>query len=490
MKNFEIERKFLLRPCSPKRFLDILNVEYQKFSIQQYYLPQKDGVYVRYRSRNGQFFKTIKSGEGMVREEYESSVPKEEFEKHLDEHIGRVIEKNRFVFTYGGIKYEMDRFLGELKGLCYLEIEFGDRVAAEQFVLPEIFSHLYLAEVTEEKRFNNSSISLSQSIPVLDRGLEVLVKKMTHLLSTGEAAGDTKIAFGPFENSTIAISTILRDLAERLDKSRKSLIRYENDPEVLHKFRVSARRTISILGEFKSFFLPAWYDLHRRNISQLLDQTNEKRDIDVLLGKLSFYNSLLPKSKRKGLAPLKKFLLEKRDRFEGDIIALSKNELLNYEIGSLHQPRFTEKTATQPIVITAMHILSHRISRIIKKGEKLDSKSRDREYHKLRIQFKKLRYFVEVMKPLVDREKYDETMKMIKNMQVILGDFHDYQVQQSLLLTLHDDPALQKEKTRKVVKILINKLNELKERQGKLFRIKFLKFKALKKRSNRLFEHY
>jgi CYTH domain-containing protein len=62
----------------------------------------------------------------MVREEYESLVTKEEFDSHLEKHTGKVIEKDRFVFVYKGVTYELDRFRGALKGLCYAEVEFDD----------------------------------------------------------------------------------------------------------------------------------------------------------------------------------------------------------------------------------------------------------------------------------------------------------------------------------------------------------------------------
>ena len=101
MKEFEIERKFLLKPCSPKRFLYSAGLEYRKYFMQQYYLPEQEEGYIRYRRRDEEFFKTIKSGEGMVRKESEHLVSKEEFDSHLESHIGKVIEKERFVFLYG-----------------------------------------------------------------------------------------------------------------------------------------------------------------------------------------------------------------------------------------------------------------------------------------------------------------------------------------------------------------------------------------------------
>lgn len=493
MKQFEIERKFLLRPCSPKRFLLSIGLEYRKYFIQQYYLPEQEEGYIRYRRRDKQFFKTIKSGEGMVREESENPVSKEEFGGHLESHVGKVIEKERYVFVYEGLTYELDRFDGALKGLCYLEIEFDDEKRAEEFKLPAIFSHLNIAEVTNDTRFNNASISRSACIPALDTDLDILHKKITFSISHKEKdAGETTIE--PFEGSNTAIQAILQNLINVLEEDRKLLLHKEDDPEVLHQFRVSMRKLRSLLGAFKKFLSPSWFALHRRNLSLLMVQTNAKRDIDVLLVKMDFYRSLLPKNMREELTPLKMYLLSEKECLDTQVAALAENELLRYEITALVRPDMKgcclSDQISQPIVITAMQILHKRIANILKDGKKLNAKSEEQAYHQLRIQFKKLRYCIEVMKPFIEPEKYKEAMKLIRKMQTILGDFHDYQVQRSLLVSLGNDASLQKKEIKEAIAILTKKIQKLEEKQEKKFRKKFVEFKEYEKKFRQLFEAY
>ena len=483
MKGLEIERKFLLRPCSPKHFLHAMGLDYRKYRLQQYYLPEQNGEYIRYRRKNNLYLKTVKSGEGMVRSEHEYPVSKKEFESHIKEHIGKIIEKERFVFRYGGKIYEMDRFRASLEGLCYLEIEFDSREEAERFVLPEIFSHLVLAEVTEESRFNNSSLCSSTFIPSLER------KPESSLRNRGDTGSQT--AFGPFDSTVVAIEAILQNLAQRMEKSRKLLLKNEGDrAEALHQFRVSLRKARSILSLFKPLFLPHWYQLHTRNLSLLMAQTNAKRDIDVLLEKLPHYQSLLPKKLRKGVAPLRTLLYQKREEQGAWIVSLAHSELLKYEISTLARPHFSSASGVQPIVITAMQTVRRRIERIIAKGKKLHRHSGERAYHKLRIQFKKIRYFIEAMKPLIEREKYKKVLKIIKKMQVILGDFHDYQVQRSLLLSLEAHPFVQKKKTRRAIRKLTREIEKLEMAEEARFRKKIGKFSARKKDFKQLFETY
>ena len=496
MKELEIERKYLLRPCSPKRFLHAISLSYRRHSIMQYYLPPKEGEYVRYRKRDREFFKTIKRGEGLVREEYEDSVSKKEFESHLAGYAGNVIEKDRYVFTYEDVTYEMDRFHNTLDGLCYLEIEFEDEITARAFVLPDIFSSLYLAEVTEDKRFNNSSICKSATIPVLDSDLEVLVKKVTHLLSPEENSRkkDEGLSLEPFECSSVAIQAIFRDLSHRLEGERKRLLANAEDPEILHQFRIVIRKIKSVMKAFRIFFQPDWFALHQRNLSLLLAQTNANRDMDVLLEKIPFYRSLLPAKRQKSLASLEQLLLEKKEASGREMFSLGENELLRYEIASMMKPRmqqfFNEKMTTQPIVISAIQSVRKQTESIIKKGKKLDDHSGEKAYHKLRIQYKKLRYCIEAVRPLVKKEKYREVMKLIKEMQAILGEFHDYQVQRTLLSALGDNKALQNKKTKKAMNLLLEEIVKLEEKQEEKFRKKFVKMELYEKKLRRLFEVY
>ena len=473
MKQYEIERKFLLRPCLPGRFLRRRGVAYHKYFIQQYYLPRQNGKYIRYRRRDEHYFQTIKSGEGLVREEYEKQVSEKEYRQHLKDHIGKIIEKNRYLFDYRGARYEWDKFLGELKGLSYLEIEFESRADGEQFVLPEIFSPLSPVDVTDDRRFSNSAICRSKYIPALERAED----------SAGSAD------FELFEDISLTIVSILRELAAELERSRKSLHNFEDDPEILHAFRVVCRKSISVLDAFKAFLLPAWYEIHRRNISQLLSKTNSRRDIDVLLGKLPLYRPHT-KDGGEGLHTLEELLAKRKEAFHSGIADLSQNTMLAYEISTLASPHFRQDRVKQPAVIAAIDILKNRLHKMIRMGRRLNGSSQDREYHKLRIQFKKLRYFVEAMISFANQKRYEKSLKSIKKMQTILGNFHDCQVQQSLLLVLGSDPDFKNREVNHTIGILIKTIGKQKKREEKRFRKKFDKFEKKADRLKHLFEVY
>jgi len=471
MKDMEIERKYLLRPCSPRKFLHSRGLRYHKFFIQQYYLPEQEGHYVRYRRKNDNYYRTVKSGEGLVRKEYETRVSREEFESYLPEHVGIIIEKDRYVFEYGGMTYEMDRFRRDLKGLCYLEIEFGNEAEAKRFVLPEIFAPLLVADVTLDRRFTNAHLCMTGQVPVPKE-------------RTGAKEG---ALFGPFDGSREAMTTIMQELAHTLEMNQKALRNHRADPEALHRFRVSLRKSRSVLELFSAHFSKKWYALHDRNLSLLMERTDVRRDIDVLLKNLPGYRALLPGKLRKGLDPIKVLLEERRSALNSEIAELSQSELLNYEIAMLAKPSFRDAMPEQPILFAALPLLHEEISVIMHRGEGLEERSKGRVYHKLRIEFKKLRYFIEVMHPVIPPKKGRKALTRIKKIQTVFGLFHDYQVQRKLLRSLKRDPMVRSRLERKALKRVIREIEVLKEKQRAVCTKAFRHFLRRRTKMEKLF---
>jgi CYTH domain-containing protein len=142
----EIERKFLVKSL-PAGF-EALPWE----AIQQGYAA--DGL--RFRRKGARYYETRKFGSGLVMEEHEREISREEFERMWPSTEGRRLEKRRTeVGLGGGLVAEVDLFTGSLSGLRYVEVEFHDVEAARAFSPPDWFGR----EVTEDLRYRNSSLA-------------------------------------------------------------------------------------------------------------------------------------------------------------------------------------------------------------------------------------------------------------------------------------------------------------------------------------------
>ncbi len=129
---------------------------------------------MRFRKISNHYWRTIKRGQGMVREEIEEPIPKEEFCAYWEQREGEAIEKYRYTFKYKKHRYEMDEFEGHLKGLLYLEIEFDSLEAAQEFTPPKKIQKFILDEVTDDPAFTNRSLALF-GMPVISHPLSQLI---------------------------------------------------------------------------------------------------------------------------------------------------------------------------------------------------------------------------------------------------------------------------------------------------------------------------
>ena len=425
MAELEIERKFLLLPCRAKKFLDLYTIPYKKVRLEQYYVSTPASPYTRYRKKGDTFYQTIKSGKGMVREEKEFEVSQDEYEAHRTEAVGRIITKDRYTFEYQGNTYEMDSFKGTLKGLCYLEIEFSDEESANTYKVADIFQELFVTEVTYDNTFNNAALSNSETFPT---------PRLKHEYLDAQK-GVFRIT--PFLSTDHAIDTMFYQLTSEI-KTYQTLL--QNDPknvEALHQFRIHMRKLRALLQEFERFFDPKWLKKHKKLLARLMEKTNEKRDNDVALTDINLFQEQLSTKRKKILDIWRSSLYKKEKKLEKKLILLIQGTSLSTELTALSQHTniysIYQESAKQPLILVAITVIDQRIQEIIAKGKYLKEDSQKKAYHKLRIQFKKLRYLFELLSPIIPQENLEDVLSHLKKIQTILGEINDLQVQKNEL---------------------------------------------------------
>lgn len=132
----EIERKFLVEDSSYKA------VAVRHTDIVQGYLSRVPERTVRVRTAGGEGRLTVKGkNRGMVREEYEYSVPYADATGMLGLCEKPLLEKTRWIVPYGGYEWEVDEYHGAREGLCLAEVELPDEGVEPPlpvFVGPEV----------------------------------------------------------------------------------------------------------------------------------------------------------------------------------------------------------------------------------------------------------------------------------------------------------------------------------------------------------------
>jgi CYTH domain-containing protein len=150
----EIEKKFLIKT------LPINIEEYPKEEIIQGYLTiNHDGSSARIRQKNNKYFLTIKKGEGLIREEYETEISKEQFTTLWPATNKQNLEKTRYRIPYNNLAIELDIYKNNLKGLYTAEIEYNSETEANDTNIPNWFGK----EVTEDLSYSNQSLAIKGS---------------------------------------------------------------------------------------------------------------------------------------------------------------------------------------------------------------------------------------------------------------------------------------------------------------------------------------
>ena len=150
MGHQEIERKFLVETI-PFNYSS-----YSKQEIRQGYISDSNAeTEVRLRQKNQNFYLTVKTGEGIQRNEIELEISEEQFRTLWPATQGQRLEKNRFQIPEQGTVIELDIYHHSLKDLITAAVEFNSLCEAEAFKVPDWFGE----EVTDDKRYKNKQLA-------------------------------------------------------------------------------------------------------------------------------------------------------------------------------------------------------------------------------------------------------------------------------------------------------------------------------------------
>ncbi len=470
----EIEKKFLLPPCKAKRYIKALIKKYKKQHIIQYYAKN-----MRFRKIGDRYWRTIKRGQGVVREEIEEPITKEEFCAYWEQREGEAIEKYRYTFRYKGHTYELDEFKGHLKGLLYLEIEFDSLEAAQKFTPPKKIQKFILDEVSDNPAFTNRSLAL--------HGLPVISHPLSQLIAQNEPenypSASLKLNFHPFENIHAVLRVWIALLAKVIEANKEAILAKDEDTERLHQLRVALRKIRSLLALLaKKIELPEAKELEKL-AKAIMKQTNKARDLDVYLEWLSAYEQMLPTKLASSLQALKERLQKERNAAYITLLHTLHSPEFGLLLSRLHAFASSEPTQKAPSIILGKQMVIGQLHNVWKKACRLTPKSKPHKYHLVRIEIKKLRYLIEFFSFIFKKERYKDILANVKKLQDILGEHQDTTVQIEYIETM-----LQKDlsKDQKEALLLLHK--ELKHRAKKLrkkFRKRSIILKALHKQLKR-----
>ena len=228
-----------------------------------------------------------------------------------------------------------------------------------------------------------------------------------------------------------------KQLAEQLDG-----VRAAEDIEFIHRARVASRRLRSALKMFPDCFDAKTMKRWRKQIRRITEGLGDARDKDVQIDFLcGILSAVTDKSCFPGIVRLLAQLEHERDLLQptvikaADRLAASKVleemqavtkavlvELKGAEAKGLEPGDYSDFARAQ----TRRHVPG-RLEEMLRYQDSLQNLDDRQRHHAMRIAAKRLRYTVEIAKPVYG-PALDEILAAVKRVQTLLGDVHDCDV--------------------------------------------------------------
>ncbi len=236
-----------------------------------------------------------------------------------------------------------------------------------------------------------------------------------------------------------ALKVVLSSLLETMRKNEDGIVN-DIDTEFLHDFRVAVRRTRSALALMRDVFPEGVKERFKAEFSGIGRKSNELRDLDIYLLRREEYTEMLPPALRAGLDPLFDIIEREREEAHREFALELASDSYRRSIEAWEEFLHREEPsgdalpgADAPVIGLAKLRIRKRYRKAIKLGKSIDGSSSDRDLHTLRIECKKLRYYLEFFESLFPADEIKEVIKHLKALQDNLGDYNDMHVQQERL---------------------------------------------------------
>jgi CHAD domain-containing protein len=223
-----------------------------------------------------------------------------------------------------------------------------------------------------------------------------------------------------------------RQLREQLDG-----VRVAEDIEFVHRARVASRRLRAAMGMFDGCFPGKKMKKWRKQIKAVTEGLGGARDKDVQIDYLQgVLCHLEDKSHYCGIARLMVQTDDERQRLQPTVNetvdglessgVLDEMEAVTDEIIAAAKKKKTDIKSLDVFRRARQHILD-RLAEVLPLQACLTDAQAKEEHHAMRIAAKRLRYTVEIARPVYNSQ-LDEVISAVKQVQTYLGDIHDCDV--------------------------------------------------------------
>lgn len=231
---------------------------------------------------------------------------------------------------------------------------------------------------------------------------------------------------------TDALLELLEALNEEVDG-----VKAREDLENVHRMRVASRRIRSAMSIFEDCFPPRRFKAWRKEVRGVTRALGEARDADVQIEFLKALKAKVMEEGAPGLELVMRLKQERRDALQEPLVRgleqMQRRGLISEMEGFLRKERQdalegrAEDVRSPFTFERASENVRDRTEELVEHEAYVHQEDAIAQHHAMRIAAKRLRYTVEVFRPLFD-DGLKEELVWIKKLQELLGDLHDCDV--------------------------------------------------------------
>jgi CHAD domain-containing protein len=253
----------------------------------------------------------------------------------------------------------------------------------------------------------------------------------------GDYSGRLRVRLSRAQTARQALAKVLLFLLDIAERNLQG-IEADIDTEFLHDFRISCRRSRSLVTQVRGVLPAADLARFRDAFSWLSTITSPRRDLDVFLLALPGHAAGLEAATRAALEPFWQLLRTERAREHERLLQELRSERFagfrRDWRGFLVDAMRAEGAANEEPVMTAAGTAIWRVyRRLLRDGRTAGTGSYSEALHELRKTGKKLRYLLEAFRTLYPEDDMEAVIAALRKLQNVLGDIVDSAVQQSYL---------------------------------------------------------
>jgi CHAD domain-containing protein len=217
-------------------------------------------------------------------------------------------------------------------------------------------------------------------------------------------------------------------------------VRRQLDPEFLHDFRITVRRTRSALRLARPYVPEDIVTLWAPEWAWLASATSAPRDLDVLVDDLDAHLATIDPELKEGMIDLIARLAARRDGVNAALATTLAGERYGtlkrgWRVAVTDMRTKPDAKAARARAMSAA-IVAKGAAQVLEHARALDAASPAEDVHALRKRVKRARYVLELFGPLLPKKDVKGIGRDMSRLQDALGTFQDVDVQRQIVARL------------------------------------------------------